>query len=78
MIPISELIQEQQVLVRQLHHFAFPEAARLIATLSLFPEFAANTIRIEALVQIAAVACQGSQRPNRNDLLKWVNELADS
>lgn len=74
-IPISELVQEHEGLIRKLHSFSFPEAAALIATLSLFPEFAANTIRIEALIQLAAVACHGKKKPNRDDLVRWLGAL---
>jgi hypothetical protein len=78
MIPIAQLIEENRKVVESLHGFSFCDTARLIASLAVIPEYHANTIRIEALIQLAAVACQGNRPPNRHDLAKWIGLMRNT
>ncbi len=71
-LPLAQLLEENQELCKQLHRFSRINATRLIATLGVLPEFHANTIRIEVLTHLAVIACSKSTEPKRDDLAKWL------
>jgi len=70
-LPLAQLVEENQKLCKQLHRFSRITAARLIATFGVSPEYHANTIRIEVLTHLAVIACSKKAEPNRNDMAKW-------
>lgn len=79
MIPIAQLLKEHSGLVAKLRRFDFPQAARLVAGLSLHPQFHANTIRIEVLEHLIAVSCQKRAEASLNDLIHWLEkDMAES
>ena len=78
MIPLEQLLKEHSALVAKLRRFSFLDATRLVASLSLCPEFHANTVRIEALQHLVALSCTGHAKPERDDLAAWVKQLAES
>ena len=79
MVPIAKLVQQHPELVAKLRRFSFPDAAQLVAGLSLCPELHANTIRLEVLQHLVAVSCQGRSISKREDLVEWVGRgMADS
>jgi hypothetical protein len=71
-LPLAQLVDENQELCEQLHRFSRIRAARLIATLGVLPEYHANTIRIEVLTHLAVIACSKAAEPTRDDLAKWL------
>ena len=77
--PISQMIKEHVKLVRKLRKYSFSDTAQIVAGLSLCPNLHANTIRIEVLQHLLAVACVGRAVPNRDDLVNWLaKEMAKS
>lgn len=78
MFPIKHLAEEHSALVAKLGRFSFSETAQLVATLSLRPEFHANTVRIEALQHLVAISCKGHAKPERDDLAAWGKLLNES
>jgi hypothetical protein len=79
MIPIIQLVKEHIGLVRKLRKFSAVDTAQYVAALSLCPELHANTIRIEVLQHLVAIACVGKAQPNRDDLADWVGkQMAES
>jgi hypothetical protein len=75
MVPLAQLIEQNQELCEQLHRFSRITAARLVATLGVLPEYHANTIRIEVLTHLAVIACSKGAEPKRDDLAKWFRFL---
>lgn len=78
MLPLAQLVEQHSGLVGKLRRFSFPEAAQLVAGLSLCPELHANTIRLEALQHLVAVSCKGHAKPERDDLAAWTKLLTES
>src|SRR5437773_11903461 len=71
MLPLAQLVEENQELCKQLHRFSRTRAARLVATLGVLPDYHANTIRIEVLTHLAVMACAKETEPKRDDMAKW-------
>jgi hypothetical protein len=71
-LPLAQLVEENQELCEQLHRFERTTAARLIATLGLLPDYHANTIRLEALTHLAVISCAKTTEPKRADLARWL------
>jgi hypothetical protein len=79
MDPISQLVEAHSGLVAKLRRFDYPDAARLVAALSLDPKYHANTLRIEVLEQLTAISCQGQAKPELHDLVDWLQkDMAES
>lgn len=79
MAPIARLIKEHPGLVAKLGAFDFPQAARLVAGLSLHPKFHANTIRIEVLEHLIAASCRKRAKAELDDLVDWLEKgMAES
>lgn len=76
MAPLSELRELHPQVCKSLRRFSFLETVRLVAALSVMPQFHANTLRLELLAHLAAVECQGKVIPNREDLLSLLKKLA--
>ena len=60
-------------LVRRLEKFSFPLVAAPLAGLLTRPENHTATARIEALIHLAALACQGDREPGQRQLREWLN-----
>lgn len=73
-IPLAELEETHKSLVRQLSRYSFDSTIKLLGGLLTFPEFHANTLRLEALLHLACANCYGNRIPNRDDLIKIVGE----
>jgi len=78
MFPIKHLAEGHSALVAKLGRFSFSETAQLVATLSLCPEFHANTVRIEALQHLVAISCKGNAKPEHDDLAGWIKQINES
>lgn len=77
--PVRKMIAAHPALVAKLRRFSNPIAVRLGAALSLFPEFHAQTIRLEILQHLIAVCCTGPRTPERDDVAEWAGKyMADS
>lgn len=61
-------------LVAKLRRFSHPVGAQLAAGLSLFPEFHAQTIRLEILHHLISVCCTGTKTPERDDVAEWAGK----
>ena len=59
--------------VRRLERFSFPLVAAPLAGLLIQPENHMATSRIEALIHLAALACQGDREPVQRQLREWLN-----
>lgn len=75
MWPVSELLEEHQPLAAKLVRFDPVVSGQLVAALALAPELHANTIRIEALTHLVAVACRGRAIPDGRNLIEWTGRL---
>jgi hypothetical protein len=72
--PVSEIIAAHPNLVTKLRRFSHSTAIPLGAALSLFPEFHAQTIRLEILQHLIAVCCTGRRIAERDDLAEWAGK----
>ena len=59
--------------VKRLEKFSFPSVAAPLAELLTRPENHTATTRIEALIHLAALACQGDREPGHRQLREWLN-----
>jgi hypothetical protein len=71
---VKELVAAHPGLVAKLRRFSYLEATRLAASLGLFPELHAQTIRIEMLQHLVATCCDGRREPQRDDLAEWAGK----
>jgi hypothetical protein len=62
-------------LARRLTKFSFPAIAQPLAGLLTFPENHTATLRIEALIHLAALTCHGRATPTLAQLREWLNEI---
>ena len=72
---IASLVLENEKLCGKLHRFSPVGAMRLVASLGVLPQFHANTIRLEVLTHLAAIACTGSAEPSRDNLAEWLRQF---
>lgn len=59
--------------VKRLEKFSFPLVAAPLAGLLTRPENHTASGRIEALIHLAALACQGEKAPDQRHLREWLN-----
>ena len=64
-------------LCRRLRKFSFPAIATLLSDLLIRPENQTATVRIEALLHLAATACRGVKKPKLQQLRGWFCEIND-
>ena len=62
-------------LVRRLEKFSFPLVAGPLAGLLTREENHTASVRIEALLHLAALACRGDKEPSRHRLCEWLNSV---
>ncbi len=62
-------------LCRCLRKYSFPTIATLLSGLLIRPENHSATVRIEALLYLAATACRGLRKPNLQELRRWICEI---
>lgn len=74
MSSLGEILGQCEGLVKDLPKHSRWHATRLLAGLLTRPECHANTLRLEALVEIAVGLCAGDQIPGRADLATWLNQ----
>ena len=72
---IREMAARQGGLVRRLRRFSFPAVAARLAGLLTRAENHTATIRIEALLHLAALACRGKKKPGQQQLREWLTEI---
>lgn len=65
---------ETQTLSRLLQGFHPSETVARCAGLLTAPQLHANTVRIELLVHLAVVNCNGTRKPGFTDLGRWLNK----
>ena len=63
--------------VKRLEKFSFPLVAAPLAGLLTRPENHTATARIEALIHLAALACEGDREPGQRQLREWLNVAID-
>ncbi len=59
----------------RLRKFSFPAIATLLSNLLIRPENQTATVRIEALLHLAATACRGVKKPKLKQLRGWFSEI---
>lgn len=62
-------------LVRRLAKFSFPSVAQPLAGLLTRPENHPASVRLEALIHLAALACRGGSAPTLAQLREWLNGI---
>ena len=72
---IREIAARQRGLVGHLRKFSLPAVTALLAGLLTRIENHTATTRIEALLHLAAMACQGKKKPGQRRLRGWLTEI---
>ncbi len=72
---LEDLEKEQAALVESLMKFDRKEAMAMIAALLTYPQFHANTIRLETVQQLAQRNCKGANKPTRHRVAAWLKAL---
>lgn len=75
---IGGLCQTHEELCGSLKRFELGPAVPLISSMETIPELHANAIRIEVLIHLAICSCQGTKRPEVEDLKSWAALLNSS
>lgn len=71
MIPLND--PQFASLSRRLRRFRARETITWIAALFTYPEYQANTARLEVLLHLAVANCEGVDRPTLKDINRWLN-----
>lgn len=66
--------QEHAALVKEIRAFDQATCVTIVAGLLTFPQFHANTIRLEVLQHIIQRNAQGKNQPTRNAVGRWLNQ----
>ncbi|WP_200864926.1 hypothetical protein [Pseudomonas viridiflava] len=74
-INLQEASKEAAVLCRDLARFDPASAVPMISGLLTIPEYQSNCIRLELLVALALIHCNGRKTPSITDLQRWFAEL---
>jgi len=69
-MPIAELIKAHRNLVNELSLYDYSSVAPLVAGFLTLPDYHANTLRLDALAQLACFACKGKRTADREMLVK--------
>lgn len=72
---LSALTDRQAKLCSRLAKFDGTGTIRLIAGMLTMPENQPATLRLEALIHLAALHCQGRQIPTLSQLREWINDI---
>jgi hypothetical protein len=72
---LQALSERQPRLCTRLAKFGFGQVAQLVAGLLTAPENQPATLRIEALIHLAALHCRGSMAPTLQQLREWLNDI---
>src|ERR1035438_5538423 len=70
MIPIADLVQQHRGLVSELARYDYATVAPLLGGFLTLPSFHANTLRLDALAQLACYACAGKRIADREMLVR--------
>lgn len=74
----QQVAKENKALVRNLKKFSGESAIPLIASLLTIPKYQANCIRLETLVTLAAIHCEGRKVARTIDVCRWHHMLQSS
>ena len=69
------MAERRAQLIGRLRKFSFPAAAALLSGLLTRLDNHTATGRIEALLHLAALACQGRKKPDLRELRAWLEEI---
>jgi hypothetical protein len=72
------IAQENPELVADLDRFDKRATVPLLASLLTLPEHQSQCYRLELLVVLALLHCEGEQRPTHSDLARWYQLIGDS
>jgi hypothetical protein len=61
-------------LVKELRDYSPQETISKLASLLVRQEYHPNTPRLETLIHLAVIHCEGKNHPKRKDLVRWLNE----
>jgi len=75
MLKNSRLLDAHPETARLLERFEFESTAPLIAGLLIAPELHANTLRLQALILLASMACKGDKKAEPSDIQPLVSSL---
>src|SRR6476660_1629969 len=70
MIPIAHLVEKHRGLVNELARYEYASVAPLLGGFLTLPGYHANTLRLDALAQLACFACAGRRKADREMLVK--------
>src|SRR4051812_47744083 len=70
---LDEIESEHHTLVLELVHFERCSAMSTVAALLTFPEFHANTVRLELLQHLIQRNAKGQRKPSEKGLHRWLN-----
>jgi hypothetical protein len=77
--PLVELKEAHRGLVNDLRRYDYNSIGHLVAALLTFPNFHANTLRLDVLAHLACMSCEGNRKGDRAALAAIAGRhLADS
>jgi hypothetical protein len=74
MIPIAHLVEQHRGLVKELARYEYASVAPLLGGFLTLPGYHANTLRLDALAQLACLGCAGRRKADREMLVKCAGE----
>ena len=77
-VTIEEIAKENKSLIRDLSKYDPTSAIPLLASLLTLPELQSHCIRLEILVALAVVHCQGRKKANINKAVRWFSNIGES
>lgn len=77
-VPIQEITEDNNELVRDLSAYDPAVAVPLLASLLTLPDYQSQCIRLEILVALAVAHCRGRKKAHINELKRWFSQIGKS
>ncbi|MFC1551196.1 hypothetical protein ACFL6P_01395 [Candidatus Latescibacterota bacterium] len=77
-VTIEEIAQDNEYLIRDLSKYNPNSTIPLLASLLTLPDLHSNCIRLEILLVLAVVHCQGRKRASIKKVVQWFSKIGES
>lgn len=74
-VPLSEITKENGSVIRDMARYSASSAVPMLASLLTEPELQSHCLRIETLIALAVIHCNGTKEANINPVIRWFNQM---
>ena len=77
-VTIQDIAEENKALIHELSDYTLSSAVSVLASLLTLPEHQSNCIRLEILVALAVVHCNGKKKAQLTQARQWFKRIGES